>query len=96
MRHREVPSLPPSFAKNFADLTETEKDERLKYSNYVSFDDNAEANAFRVNIANYSEVDWFDFESRMRRLMHQLMDPLIILQNDDRARTHRLKNTVDA
>ena len=36
-------------------------------------------------VENYSEIDWFDFEMRMRRLVHNLMEPTIRQATDDRS-----------
>ena len=58
--------------------------EALKHSKFVSFKTDAQANQFSVNsnsffsffsicvciVENYSEIDWFDFEMRMRKLVH--------------------------
>jgi len=36
------------------------------------------------SIAIDNQLDWFDFETRMRKLMHEMLEPSIRKMNEDR------------
>ena len=42
----------------------------MGHPKFVAFNSNTEANLMKVKIENYSDIDWFDYESRLRKLMH--------------------------
>ena len=44
-----------------------------------------------IKIENYNEVDWFDFELRMRNLIHQLLQPHIKASIEDRTSLKRVQ-----
>eukprot|EP00347_Sterkiella_histriomuscorum_P004957 403358437 len=69
--------------------------EALSHSKFVSFKTDADANQFSVNIENYSEIDWFDFEMRMRKLVHQLMEPTFKQSTEDRAIVNKLQRFLE-
>ncbi len=41
-------------------------------------------------VENYSEIDWFDFEMRMRKLVHELMEPSFKQNTEDRSMVKKL------
>lgn len=45
---------------------------------------------FNGLVENYSEVDWFDFEMRMRKLIYQLIEPTVRQATDDRNQMQKL------
>jgi len=40
---------------------------------------------------NY-EIDWFDFETRMRKLIHEMIEPTVRKVNEDRDKLFKLRN----
>lgn len=42
-----------------------------------------------------AELDWFDFETRMRKLIHELLEPHINRGMEDRDFTMHLKKTIE-
>ncbi|CDW83267.1 UNKNOWN [Stylonychia lemnae] len=46
-------------------------------------------------VENYSEIDWFDFEMRMRKLVHQLMEPTFKQSTEDRALVSKLQRFLE-
>lgn len=51
---------------------------------FDSFDNNAHAKGFQIKIENYNELELFDIENKMRKVVGQLVDPIVVQQNNDR------------
>eukprot|EP00347_Sterkiella_histriomuscorum_P022302 403330961 len=41
------------------------------------------------------EIDWFDFETRMRKLIHEMIEPTVRKVNEDRDKIYKLKTDQD-
>ncbi|CDW80865.1 UNKNOWN [Stylonychia lemnae] len=44
---------------------------------------------------NY-EIDWFDFETRMRKMIHEMIEPTVRKVNEDRDKLFKIRNDQDA
>jgi len=44
---------------------------------FVSFEDLDKAETFKANIEDYTELDFFEYENRMRKQMQTVLDPVL-------------------
>lgn len=48
-----------------------------------------------MHIEMAHDIDWFDFETRMRKLIHEMIEPTVRKVNEDRDKVFKLKNGLD-
>lgn len=64
---------------------ERESRKKDKAKMFTSFENDSDAQMFKINIQNYSEVDAHVQELKVRKMILELLDPVVAQSNLDRA-----------